>query len=399
MRSIRSAKVSEMPSWPVHSKAEVSAVARVLLSGCTNQWSGPDVADFESAFASWLGVEHAIAVSSGTSALAGALHGLEIGPGADIIVPGRSFIATASVPLQIGARPIFADVSAVNGNVTVDTLEAARTKATRCVIPVHLDGWPCDMLGICDWAERHGILVVEDCAQAQGAEVRGVRVGRFGHTAAFSFCHDKIMSTGGEGGMVVTDSGTVAARVRSWRDHGRSIDAQRNGESSGFRWQVERIGGNSRMSSMQAAIGLVQMDLVDGWLDQRSQNAIVLRAALRKQPDVACPSPSEGVRHAYYRLTSHIPSAVRDSVLAKLQNEGWPVRSGPCPELYRERLFCDLGLAPKRRLPTCSTLSDVTLSLPVHPTATEVHMRLLAAAIARAGVGSTNVAPTPNALL
>ena len=206
------------------------------------------------------------------------------------------------------------------------------------------------------------------------------------------------MSTGGEGGMVVTASDKVAARVRSWRDHGRSIDAQRNGQTRGFQWQVERLGGNSRMSSMQAAIGLVQMSLVDCWLDQRSQNATVLRAALQKQLDVACPPPPEGVRHAYYRLTTHIPSAVRDSVLAKLQDEGWPVRSGPCPELYRERLFCDLGFVPKRRLPTCVTLSDVTLSLPVHPTATEVHMRLLAASIARARVESTDAEPTPNTL-
>jgi len=373
-----------MAPWPVHSLSEVAAVTRVLQSGCTNQWTGSEIAEFEVSFAEWLGVKQAIAVSSGTTALLGALHGLGIGPGMDVIVPARSFVAAASTPIQLGARPVFADVDVQSGNVTVETLAAARTESSKCVIVVHLDGWPCDMIGIRRWANRHGLFVVEDCAQAQGAEINGVRVGCFGHAATFSFCQDKIMSTGGEGGMVVTGDSGVASRVLSWRDHGRTFVEPSQTRGRGFKWQIVELGGNYRMTGMQAAIGLVQLGLVDDWLDKRRRNAQLLRDEFQDQSGIACFMPPADVRHAYYRLTCHLPSSDRDGVLEQLSCEGWPVRSGPCPELYRERLLREFG--PQQRLRSAAFLAGVSLSLPVHPTASIGQMQSLAKATCHAAV-------------
>ncbi len=259
-------------SWPVYAADEIAAVADVLSRAQGNAWSGPDVAAFEQAYAAHLGLPYAVALANGTVALELALKGLGIGAGDDVLVTARSFVASASAIVALGARPIFADVDADSQNVTAQTLEAARTPRTRAVVLVHLAGWMCEMDGILAWAREHGIKTVEDCAQAHGASYRGRPAGSLGDAAAWSFCQDKILSTGGEGGMVTTASETVWRRVWSLKDHGKQPGRPR-GAGPGFQWVHEDFGGNARMTAMQAAIGRIQLGKCAGWVAARRERA------------------------------------------------------------------------------------------------------------------------------
>jgi dTDP-4-amino-4,6-dideoxygalactose transaminase len=191
--------------WPCFSEEEVSAVATVLRSNRVNYWTGNECREFEKEFAAWCGTEYAIALANGTLALDLALRGLNIGPGDEVIVTPRTFIASVSCVVNAGATPVFADVDLESGNLCADTIQTALTPRTKAVICVHLAGWPCDMDPIMALAAQHGFKVIEDCAQAHGARYKGRSVGSIGHIGAWSFCQDKIMTTGGEGGMVTVN--------------------------------------------------------------------------------------------------------------------------------------------------------------------------------------------------
>ena len=212
------------PPWPVYEADEIEAVSRTLASGKVNYWTGETCRRFESAYAQFLGRRHAIALANGTVALELALHAFGIGPGDEVVVPSRTFIATASCAVARGARPVVADIDPVSQNITAETIEAVLTPRTKAVIPVHLAGWPCDMESIMALAARYDLIVIEDCAQAHGATLYGKPVGSFGHAAAFSFCQDKIISTGGEGGLLVLDDDEAWKRAWAYKDHGKSYD-------------------------------------------------------------------------------------------------------------------------------------------------------------------------------
>ena len=246
--------------WPQFDSDEIEAVNAVLRSGLVNYWTGTEGQRFEEEFAAYCGTSRAVALANGTVALELALRALGIGPGDEVVVTARSFFASASCIVACGARPVFADVDRNSQNVTVETIEAVTTTRTRAVIAVHLAGWPCDMPGILAFCRSRGILVLEDCAQAHGAAIQERRVGSFGDAAAFSFCNDKIMSTGGEGGMVTTNDETIWRSIWSLKDHGKSWDlVQRNDHPPGFRWLHERFGTNGRLTEMQSAIGRIQL--------------------------------------------------------------------------------------------------------------------------------------------
>ena len=373
----------QIPPWPVITEAERDAVDRVLASGRINAWSGDEVRQFESECADTFGVRHALAVSNGTVALERALEVLEVGPGDDVLVTPRSFLASVSCVVRRGARPVFADVDRDSQALTAATLEAARTPSTRAVIVVHLAGWPCDMPAIMAWADEHGIKVIEDAAQAHGATVDGSSVGSMGHIGCFSFCQDKIITTGGEGGLVTTNDDESARRIWMLRDHGR--DPERVAavdHPPGFRWLQGCFGTNDRMTEMQAAIGRVQLADLSNRVEARSRNARTLQEALNAFDWIRAPWPSARFGHAWYRYHCFVDVGVdRDLVMQRCIDAGVPCFTGGCPEIYREQPFIDAGLTPDAPLPVAQELGETSLQFLVHHTIDAATMTRVADAL------------------
>jgi len=368
-------RTTPLPPWPNFAEDEVEAVATVLRSGRVNYWTGVEGREFEKEFASYVGTSHAIALANGTIALELALLALGIGPGDDVLVTSRTFIASASAVVMRGARPVMVDVDRYSQNVTAETLHAALTPNTKAIIAVHLAGWPCDMDPIMALADEHGLKVIEDCAQAHGARYKGRPVGALGDVAAFSFCQDKIMSTGGEGGMLVTNDAEVWRRAWEFKDHGKSYDAVYNREHpTGFRWLHESFGTNWRMTEMQSAIGRVQLRKLPHWVQRRRANADILTKAFLKIPALRVTLPPEEIFHSYYKhyafvRPQHLKAGWdRDRISGAITARGIPCFSGSCSEIYLEKAFDLPGLRPERRLPVAQELGETSLMFLVHPT-------------------------------
>jgi dTDP-4-amino-4,6-dideoxygalactose transaminase len=376
--------------WPVFEADEIEAASRVLASGRVNYWTGGECTAFEREFASACNRDHAISLANGTLALELALMALGIGPGDEVVVPSRTFIATASCVVARGARPVVADVAADSGNLTAETVAAVLTPRTRAVIPVHLAGWPCDMDPILALAASRGLRIVEDCAQAHGATYKGRPVGSFGDCAAFSFCQDKIMTTGGEGGMLVMDDAALWRRAWEYKDHGKSWDAAYNREHPpGFRWLHESFGSNFRMTEMQAAIGRRQLVKLPDWLARRRANADSLAAGLGKIRGLRVSCPGEEITHAWYKFYAFIepdqllPGWDQARIIEAIDAAGIPCRSGSCSEIYREKAFSQPGLAPELPRPIAARLGQTSLMFLVHPTLSEADMEDTVAVVAR----------------
>ena len=380
---------TRFPPWPAFDEDDIAAVAAVLKSGKVNYWTGTECREFEAEFAASVETQHAIAVANGTVALDLALHGLAIGPGDEVIVTPRSFIASASAVVNAGAVPIFADVDRESGNLTAATIAAQITPATRAVIIVHLSGWPADMDAIMDLAHGHGIAVIEDCAQAHGARYKDRPIGGIGHVGAWSFCQDKIMTTGGEGGMVTTNDPALWDRMWAFKDHGKSWTCvHRKDHQPGYRWLHESFGTNWRMTEMQAAIGRVQLRKLPEWTRIRQRNAAILARACRAFEGGALrtPLPPPGA-HGFYRFYTFVrpeglaPGWSRDRILAELGELGIPCGSGICAEIYKESAFENNGLRPDRDREIAAELGANSIMLLTHPTLTVADMAEMAQAL------------------
>jgi dTDP-4-amino-4,6-dideoxygalactose transaminase len=365
---------AELPPWPFYEEDEISAAQAVLRSGRVNYWTGEECRAFEREFAERAGCRFGIALANGTVALELALHVLDIRPGDEVIVPCRTFIASASCAKVRGAIPVMADVDPNSQNITADTIRPLITKATRAIVAVHLAGWPCDMDPILDLAARHGIKVIEDCAQAHGAEYRGRPVGSLGHAGAFSFCQDKIITTGGEGGMLTLNDQTAFESGWAYKDHGKSFDAvYRRHHEPGFRWLHESFGTNWRMTEFQAAIGRRQLAKLDRWVERRRQNALILQHELEKVPGLRLTEPDSNVKHAYYRYYVFLRTEQlhagwnKQRILDAISAEGIPCYSGSCGEIYREKAFTGL-FPPAKRLAVARALEESGLCFRVDPT-------------------------------
>jgi dTDP-4-amino-4,6-dideoxygalactose transaminase len=360
--------------WPYYDHDEVKIAQQILESGKVNYWTGVECREFESEFAAYHTVEHAVALANGTLALELALKVLGVGRGDEVIVTPRSFFASASCVIQAGAIPVFADVDRDSQNVTAATIEEKITSKTKAIIPVHLAGWPCDMPSIMELAGKHGLLVIEDCAQAHGAQINGGIVGSFGDAAAFSFCQDKIMSTAGEGGMLLTNNSKAWQQAWEFRDHGKSW-ARVNADDHpvGFRWMHESFGSNWRMTEIQGAIGRSQLAKLDHWVEKRRCNAKRLADELKGEPLLRIPEPRDNVYHAYYKFYVFINTEclergwTRDRILIELEKQGIPGLSGSCPEIYREKAFLDQDIDV---LPVARELGETSIMFMVHPTLT-----------------------------
>ncbi len=379
---------TRFPPWPSFTEDEIAAVSQVLRSGRVNYWTGKEARAFEGEFAEWTGARHAIALANGTVALDLALRGIGIGPGDEVIVTPRSFIASTSCVVNAGAIPVFADVDHDSGNLTAATIAAALTPRTRAVIAVHLAGWPCDMQPIMELAAASGLTVIEDCAQAHGARYRGLSVGTIGHVGAWSFCQDKIVTTGGEGGMVTTNDRALWSRMWSFKDHGKSWEAVYEREHApGFRWLHDSFGTNWRMTEMQAAIGRIQLRRMGEWTAARNRNADAITRALSPfaGPDGAVRIPDfpgaevggerdDGSRHARYKYYAYVrPAALsegwsRDRIVQEIVARGVPCYQGSCSEIYLEPAFDGTGWRPEQPLPVARELGGTSLMFLVHPT-------------------------------
>ncbi len=388
-----------IPSWPQYSMEEIDAVSDVLGSGSVNYWTGVNGRHFEREFAAYCGVSHGIALSNGSVALELALKVLGVGPGDEVIVTPRTFIATVSSVVLCGATPIFADVDSDSQNVTADTISQRITSKTKAIIVVHLSGWPCDMDPIMRVAEEHGCKVIEDCAQAHGARYKGKAVGSFGDASAFSFCQDKIMTTGGEGGMLLLNDQELWERAWAYKDHGKSFDAiyqrEQNTEEV-FRWVHESFGTNWRMTEMQSVIGRIQLQKLDKWVESRRSNANVLAERFSNHKALRTPIPNEDCYHSYYKFYTFIrPEFLkegwsRDKIIHAINNEGGICFHGSCSEVYRERAFDGTGLKPAEPLPVAVELGETSLMFPVHPTLSESDMHRIADVVDRVLVEATN---------
>lgn len=387
--------------WPSFTQDEAEAVKQTLLSNRVNYWTGQACREFEKEFAAWCGTMHAVALANGTLALDVALKGLGIGPGDEVVVTPRTFIASVSCVVNAGATPVFADVDAESGNINAETIQRVLTPKTRAVICVHLAGWPCDMDPIMALAKQHGLKVIEDCAQAHGARYKDRSVGSIGHVGAWSFCQDKIMTTGGEGGMVTTSDETLWRTMWAYKDHGKSYEAvYERQHPPGFRWLHESFGTNWRMLEMQAAIGRIQLGRMPEWTSRRQANAGALNSALKPFADVSgpvrlpqlacngCVQPcTNGCVHAYYKFYAYVrpenlaPGWTRDRIVGAINAEGVPCYQGSCSEVYLEKAFDGTPWRPSERLPVAKALGETSLMFLVHPTLTQVEIGKTVAAI------------------
>lgn len=376
--------------WPSFTEEEAEVVRSVILSNRVNYWTGDQCRSFENEFASWCGCSYAVALSNGTVALELALRALGVGPGDEVIVTPRTFIASASCIVNVGARPVFADVERDSQNISAETIKAVLTSRTKAVICVHLAGWPCDMDPIMALAERHGFKVVEDCAQAHGALYKDRPVGGIGHVGAWSFCQDKIMTTGGEGGMVTTQDEALWRSMWSYKDHGKSYKTVYESEHPpGFRWLHESFGTNWRMIEVQAAIGRIQLRRMIEWSRLRSENCERIWTCSRQLPGLRVPNLPQNIKHAGYKCYVFVePSSLkvgwtRRRILDLLNEAGVPCNQGSCSEVYLEKAFDKEGWRPNSPLPVAHELGATSMMFMVHPTLMESEINRTCTELAR----------------
>ena len=386
---------TQFSPWPSFTQEEADAVSQVLLSNKVNYWTGTECREFEKEFAAWAGTDYAVALANGTLALDVALQAMGIGEGDEVIVTPRSFIASVSTVVNAGAMPVFADVDNNTGNISATTIAPKITDKTKAIICVHLAGWPCDMDEIMALAKQHNLWVIEDCAQAHGAKYKGKPVGSIGHVGAWSFCQDKIMTTGGEGGMVTTNDKALWQKMWEYKDHGKNYDSiYHKQHPPGFRWLHDSFGTNWRMMEMQAVIGRIQLKKMAEWTKIRIQNAKILRDALTefaggqqflRLPDIEFHQVmgSDSV-HAYYKYyvyvrPENLPENInRDSILNALNEKKIPCFSGSCSEIYLEKAFDNHPSRPNARLTVAKELGETSLMFLIHPTLTTNEMQTIA---------------------
>ncbi|KHD23492.1 aminotransferase [Vibrio caribbeanicus] len=361
--------------WPSFTQEEADAVSRVLLSNKVNYWTGNECREFEKEFAAWTGCEYAIALGNGTLALDVALKALGVGEGDEVITTPRTFLASASSIVTSGAAPVFADVDLNSQAITAESIQAVLTPNTKAVIVVHLAGMPAEMDAIMALSEQHGFYVIEDCAQAHGAKYKGRSVGTIGHIGAWSFCQDKIMTTGGEGGMVTTNDKTLWSTMWSYKDHGKSFDAIYNREHPpGFRWLHESFGTNWRMTELQAVIGRIQLARMPAWTAQRQANAAQIDEAVADLSVVRRVQVPEYSKHAEYKHYLFVEPQklaegwTRDRIVEAIVERGVPAYQGSCSEVYLEKAFDNTPWRPVEALHNAKQLGETSLMFLVHPT-------------------------------
>lgn len=368
-------------TWPVHSEEEIDAVTKVLRSGCTNYWTGTECREFEKEYAKSVGTRYAIALMNGTVALEAALYALDIGSGDEVITTCRTFIASASSIVMRGATPILADIDPISQNITPETIKSCLSSRTKAIIVVHLAGWPAAMDAIMELANKYNLYVIEDCAQSHGAIYKNRQVGSWGHIGAFSFCQDKIITTGGEGGMITTNDESLWRKMWSYKDHGKNYNkVYHDKHPPGFRWLHDSFGTNWRMTEMQAAIGRIQLKKLPQWLAQRNKNAAILNEEFKRITLLRLTIPTHDIYHSYYKYYVFIrPEYLedgwsRDRLLQEANRLGVPCFVGSCSDIFYEEAF-KKDISVSRIRPIAQEVGETCLMFLVHPTLTPEEMK------------------------
>jgi dTDP-4-amino-4,6-dideoxygalactose transaminase len=365
---------NQFSPWPSFTQEEADTVQDVLLSNKVNYWTGDECKRFEKEFSEFSDSKYAVALGNGTLALDIAFKALNIVDGDEVIVTSRTFISSISSIVNAGSVPVFADVDLLSQNITPETIRSVITPKTKAIVCVHLAGWPCEMDEIIDIATEFDLYVIEDCAQAHGAKYKGRSVGSIGHIGCWSFCQDKIMTTGGEGGMVTTNDESLWRKMWAYKDHGKSYKVVYEREHpEGFRWLHESFGTNWRMTEMQAAIGRIQLKRMPDWHKKRLSNASSIWNAAKQCKGLRVPNIPDYIEHAAYKCYIFVKGGVelRDKMMMDINEKGVPCYSGSCSEVYLEKAFDNTGFRPKERLPVARELGETSLMFLVHPTLTK----------------------------
>lgn len=368
--------------WPFFDEGDIDAVCAVLRSGKINRWTGSKNEEFEKKLCESVKCKYAIALANGSLALELALVAAEVGEGDEVITTCRTFMASASCAVMRGAKPVVADVDPNSQNICAETIEKCITPRTKAIVAVHHAGWPCDMDPIMALAKKYNLFVIEDCAQAHGAVYKGRPVGSIGDVAAWSYCQDKIITTGGEGGAVTTNNEAFWRKMWEYKDHGKSYDAVFNRpHPAGFRWLIESFGTNWRMTEMQAALGIRAYEKLPEWTRLRARNAKMYEAALSKFGCVRLTPPPAEIVHAYYKYYCFVrPENLksgwnRDRIADEICAAGVPCFAGSCWNISAEKCFADRGWSKtEQELPNAYALKDTSLMLLTHPTLSEADM-------------------------
>jgi len=373
---------SNFSSWPSYNKKEIEAVSEVLASNQVNYWTGKQCREFELEFAHFFNSGYAVSLANGTLALDVALKALDIKSGDEVIITSRTFIASVSSVINVGATPIFSDVDLDSQNITPKSISKKITKNTKAILCVHLAGWPCEMDEIIDIANQFDLYVIEDCSQAHGAKYKGKSVGSIGDIGCWSFCQDKIMTTGGEGGMVTTNDEILWRKMWAYKDHGKSYEAVYEREiQKGFQWLHESFGSNYRMTEMQAVIGRIQIKNMPDWHNKRLSYANQIWSTARYCKGLKVPDIPSYIQHAAYKCYVFVKEKQlkvnwsRDRIIEEILEFGVPCFSGSCSEIYLEKAFKDTKFIPKERLKNAKKLGETSLMFLVHPTLTEDHIQ------------------------
>ena len=377
-----------LPKWPYYENEQIEAVKNVLSSGKVNKWTGEETGKFEQEFANYHNAKYGIALSNGTVSLTAAYSAIGIKEGDEIITTPRTFIATSSAAVMLGAKPVFADVDLNSGNITSSTIEPLITKKTKAIAVVHLGGWPAEMESICKLAKKYNLKVIEDCSQAHGAKIRDISVGSFGDIATWSFCQDKIISTAGEGGMVTTNNQEYFNFIWSLKDHGKTLDSLKKTESNtGFKWVHDNFGTNYRLTELQSAVGRMQLKLLPSWILTRERNAKVLFKSLKEIEALRIPYPEKSITHAWYKFYAYLDLKKlgkgwdRNKIIESINEEGYPAFTGSCSEIYLEKCFINKEIKPTMELMNAKELGKTSLMFLVHPTIKQNQMEKYAQTI------------------
>jgi dTDP-4-amino-4,6-dideoxygalactose transaminase len=370
----------------MYNKHQIKLVANILKKNKTNYWTGTECTKFEKTFSKYIGNKFSISVANGSVALEISIKALNLKNSDQIIVTPRSFIISASCVVNLGLKPIFADIDD-NGNLTIEGIKKAYNKNVKAIILVHLNGLSCDMDPILKFAKNNKLFLIEDCSQAHGATYKKKKVGSFGDIATWSFCQDKIISTGGEGGMISTNNKKLWSKMWSLKDHGKNFKTvfHKKRYKAGFKWLHDNLGSNYRMTEMQAAIGRDQLKSLDKKIKKRNNIVNLYLYELRdyyqkysilKKPDFkcqTCPLKQQLKKctkciHAFYRLNLFFNKNIKQiKILQKLNSNKINCGVGSCPEIYREKVFQKLKYFPKNRLKNAKLLGQTSLMFPINP--------------------------------
>ena len=382
-------------SYPYFNQNTQRRVQKVLKSGRVNYWTGNECKDFEKEFSNYHKVKHSLTVSNGSVALEISLQALNLKKRDSVIVTPRSFIMSASCVLNLGLKPIFADVDD-NGNMSIEGIKKVYNKSVKAIIVVHLNGLVCDLDPILNFVKKKKLFLIEDCSQAHGAVYKGKKVGSFGHISTWSFCQDKIMSTGGEGGMISTNNTKLWLKLWSLKDHGKNYKSVFNKKHNNqFKWLHDDLGSNYRMTEMQAVIGREQLKSLDKQIKRRNLIANLylnglkdyyLKFDILKKPRFKYQTyhlkknskKNNQYFHAFYRLNLFINrnKINQKKLIEQLNKSKINCGVGSCPEIYREKIFKKLKFYPKKRLSNAKLLGETSLMFQINPYKSSTKVKL-----------------------